>query len=242
MRASRIVLLPVLPFAQGTTDEAVTKRSVSLPPDRADVNLVAVAEHDLSRHRLLADLRSILATEILKHRVALTDHDVCVMTGDAGTSRKIVAAGSRPMTFSPALNATRRPPVTIQRLTAGGRDTARSIEAANAYPTPCAVLMMGAEPSRSSSARRSSFHEADERRVGDECSRPEPFVDLVFPHHARRLVDKKRQEVEGVRRQMNLIAVARELPAVRIERERPESRGHNQSSDFPRFSPAPPPT
>jgi hypothetical protein len=42
-------------------------------------------------------------------------------------------------------------------------------------------------------------------------------VQCVFSHHARRFGDEQRQEIERLRREMNLIAVSQQLPTLCID-------------------------
>ena len=92
----------------------------------ADVDLVAVAERNAARERLLSDRRTVLAAEILEYRAALAHHDPRMTARDAG---HIEQDGRR---LSPWLNTMRRAPTTIHRLTGDGWDDARSTGAANA--------------------------------------------------------------------------------------------------------------
>src|ERR1043166_7949557 len=81
------------------------------------------------------------------------------------------------------------------------------------------------------------FDQADERRIRHERVRPQPLVKFVLAHDARRFIDQKRQQIERLRREMYLAAVLQQLPAVCIELERPESRTHIESPEFPRSFP-----
>jgi hypothetical protein len=89
--------------------------------------------------------------------------------------------------------------------------------------------MNGEDVPRSPSAA-DLFSESDQCRVRHERARPEPFVQLGFAHHARRLGEQQRDQVEGFRCEMNGAArVVRDLPTVRIEHEPSESRCHGNS-------------
>lgn len=64
------------------------------------------------------------------------------------------------------------------------------------------------------------FHEADQRRVGDEGPRPQAFVYLGFVDDTRRFLNQECQEIERLRRQVQRLAVlARDLAPRRIEDE-----------------------
>src|SRR5438552_4830009 len=77
------------------------------------------------------------------------------------------------------------------------------------------------------------LHQTDQRRVGHERSRPETLVQLVLPDDARCFDDEQRQQIERLRRQMDSAGVMGQHPLVRVERERPESRHHSESLEFP---------
>jgi hypothetical protein len=63
-------------------------------------------------------------------------------------------------------------------------------------------------------------------------------VQLGFADDARGLVDQQREQIERLRRQMNLVAIASERPPARIEDERSEPRVHSESLEFPRNLPS----
>jgi hypothetical protein len=189
---------------------------------------VAVAE----RHWLptgLSPILTVLAPEILEDRVALANHDSRVTPGiSPETSSRIVAAGSRPMMFSPATNTMRRVPATIHRLTSVDRIGPRSTGAAHVADSVRRTddRRLGVA---SAQCPTKFFHESHERPVRHERSRPESLVQFGLSYHARRFVCQQGQQVERFGRQMDLDLIARELPG-----------GFAVEGDAPRRSPESP--
>lgn len=67
---------------------------------------------------------------------------------------------------------------------------------------------------------------AREIRLEDEGGRPEALVELGARDRPGAVFDQEVEELERLRRQVDLIGVTKEPPRARVERERPEPVGH----------------
>ena len=71
--------------------------------------------------------------------------------------------------------------------------------------------------------RRPDFgDEVGEVGFGDECARPQPFLQVRFREHLQPLEHQRRKQFECLRLEMNLLAGAGQQPALKIERKRTE--------------------
>ena len=70
-----------------------------------------------------------------------------------------------------------------------------------------------------------------EIRLGDERFRPQPLLQHVFRKNLRPIQDQRPQQLESLRRQMDVVASARQLPRVEIEHEWAEAERHGSCLD-----------
>jgi hypothetical protein len=70
-------------------------------------------------------------------------------------------------------------------------------------------------------------NEVGKIRLGDECRRPEAFLQGALGKDLRTIQHKRGEQVERLGRKVNLATLACQLPCVEIEGERAEADPHN---------------
>jgi hypothetical protein len=84
----------------------------------------------------------------------------------------------------------------------------------------------GPDPGRVPERRADLADQVLEVRFLDDDVRPEAILQLLFRERAGARVDEDREEIEGLRREPDARAAARELPRVPVEDELAEVDSH----------------
>ena len=187
---------------------------------------------------LPAQISPVPAAEIFQDRAGLVDHDSRVTARDEGVvdpdggifiaSKQVLAMDQGDFAVSPD------EPVDLLPVTRGGiaapdllgRSTERVAEAVHgAHETGVPGAVPGRRPDLGEKAR--------ERALRDERAGPEALVDLALRQGSGTALKKQLQKLEGLGREVNGLAVNRELPRTRVEHVLPESNPHRCSRRNP---------
>ena len=174
--------------------------------------MIAVVQLDTSRDRPIVETRPVLAPQILESDAVTSHDDARMTTGDAGAVQvnrnrgiaadHVVAIGERD---APAAHdepaADTRWQVGCVDVDSAGERIADAVRGPDQRRRRIAIVERPTQ----------LFDETDERRLCHERVGPEPLVQLLLVNDARRFGDEHREQIEGLRREMDVRIAATQL-------------------------------